>query len=110
MVAPLDVRQAQMPHLPQSAPSEVSLFCQNHDNRLRECISNILAVEVPDGVASEVVVVAFPEGGLGLRSAARLAAVACWASWADCLSHVSARAPHVCAQLLEELEGRLVRA
>ena len=32
-------------------PSEVSQFCQNHDNRLRECLSNILAVE-----ASEVVV------------------------------------------------------
>ena len=50
-------------------PSEVSQFCQDHNNRLRECLSNILAVEDPDGVASEVVQLPFREGGLGLRSA-----------------------------------------
>ena len=57
-------------------PSEVSQFCQDHDNRLRECLSNILAVVVPDGVASEVVQLPFWEGALGLRSAARLAPAA----------------------------------
>ena len=73
-------------------PSEVSQFCQNHDNRLRECLPNILAVEVPDGVASEVVQLPFREGRQGLRSAARLAPAACWPSWADCLSQVYAGA------------------
>ena len=91
-------------------PSEVTQFCEDHDNRLRECLSHILSVEVPDGVASEVVQLPFREGGLGLRSAARLAPAAYWASWADCLSQVYARAPHVCAQLLEELEGPPSRA
>ena len=57
-------------------PSEVSQFCQDHDNRLRECLSKIIAVEVPDGVASEVVQLPFWEGGLGLRSAARFAPAA----------------------------------
>ena len=75
-----------------------------------ECLSNILAVEVPDGVASEVVQLPFRKGGLGLRSASRLAPAAYWASWADCLSQVNARAPHVCAQLVEELERPLSRA
>ena len=42
--------------------------------------------------------------------AARLEPAAYWASWADCLSQVYARAPHVCAQLLEELEGPPSRA
>ena len=32
-------------------PSEVTQFCEDHDNRLRECLSHILSVEVPDGVA-----------------------------------------------------------
>ena len=32
-----------------------------------------------------------------------LAPAACWASWADCLSQVNARALQVCAQLVEEL-------
>ena len=82
-------------------PSEVSQLCQDHDNRLWECLVNILAVEVPDDVASEVVQLPCREGGLGLRSAARLAPAACWASLADCLSQVYARAPHV---LLEEQE------
>ena len=36
------------------SPSEVSQFGQNNDNRLRTCLSNILAVEVSDGVAAEV--------------------------------------------------------
>ena len=66
-------------------PSEVTQFCEDHDNRLRSA-SHILSVEVPDGVASEVVQLPFREGGLGLRSAARLAPAAYWASWADCLS------------------------
>ena len=61
-------------------------------------------------MASEVVQLPFREGGLGLRSAARLAPAACWASWVDCLSQVCARTPHVCAQLLEELEGPPSRA
>ena len=48
--------------------------------------------------------------GLGLRSATRLAPAANWASWADCLSQVHARAPQVCTQLLQELEGPPSRA
>ena len=49
-------------------------------------------------------------GRLGVRSAARLASVAYWASWANCLSQVHARAPKVCKQLLKELEGPPSRA
>ena len=107
MVAPLPKAHHILRNLP---PSEVSQFWQDDDNRLRECLSNILAVEVPDGVASKVVQLPFREGRLGLRSAARLAPAAHWASWADCLSQVYARTQHLCAQLMEELEGPPSRA
>ena len=79
------------------------------DNHLRACLADIIAM-VPDGVTTEVVQLPFREGGLGLRSAVRLAPAAYWASWADCLSQVRARAPQVCTQLLQEVEGPLSRA
>ena len=91
-------------------PSDVSQFAQNHDNCLRACLADILAVPVPDGVVAEVVQLPFREGGLGLRSATRLAPAAYWASGADCLSQVHARAPRVSTQLLQELEGPPSRA
>ena len=91
-------------------PSEVSDFSQNPDNHLRACLADIIAMPVPDGVTTEVVQLPFREGGLGLRSAARLAPAAYWASWADCLSQVHARAPEVRTQLLRELEGPPSRA
>ena len=61
-------------------PSEVSNFSQNHDNHLRACLADIIAMPVPDGVTTEVVQLPFREGGLGLRIAARLAPAAYWAS------------------------------
>ena len=91
-------------------PSEASEFGQHHDNHLRACLADIIAMAVPDGVTTEVVQLPFREGGLGLRSAVRLAPAAYWASWADCLSQVRARAPQVCTQLLQELEGPPSRA
>ena len=75
-------------------PSEASKFGQHHDNHLRACLADIIAMAVPDGVTTEVVQLPFREGGLGLRSAVRLAPAAYWASWADCLSQVRARALH----------------
>ena len=91
-------------------PSEVSQFAQNHDTSLRACLAEILAVPVPTGVVAEVAHLPFREGGLGLRSAMRLSPAAYWASWADCLSQVHARAPQVCTQFLQELEGPPSRA
>ena len=43
--------------------------------------------------------------GLGLRSAARMSPVACWASWADALPMLQARLPQVTANIV----GGLVR-
>ena len=91
-------------------PSKVSQFAQNHDTSLRACLAEILAVPVPTGVVAEVTHLPFCEGGLGLRSAMRLSPAAYWASWADCLSQVHARAPQVCTQFLQELEGPPSRA
>ena len=44
-------------------------------------------------------------GGLGLRRAARTSKPAYWASWADCLSMIQRRHPHVAAALVTELES-----
>ena len=80
-VAPLDVCWTQGEHfLRYLPPSEVSNFSQNHDNHLRSCLADIIAMPVPDGVTNEVVQLPFREGRLGLWSAARLAPAAYWAS------------------------------
>ena len=60
-------------------PSDVSPFGQNHDDRLRARLADILAVLVPDGVVAEMVQLLFHEGGLGLRSASGSAPAAQWA-------------------------------
>ena len=91
-------------------PSDVSQFAQNYDNYLRACLADILAVPVPDGVVAEVVQLPFLERRLGLRGATRLAPAVYWASWADCLSQVHARAPRVSTHLLQELEGPAIQS
>ena len=88
----------------------MSDFSKNRDNHLRACLADIIAMPVPDGVTTEVVQLPFREGGLGLRSAARLAPAACWACWADFFSQAHTRAPEVCTQLLRESEGSPPRA
>ena len=40
-------------------PSEVSEFGQHHDNHLRACLADIIAMAVPDGVTTEVVQLPF---------------------------------------------------
>ena len=44
-------------------------------------------------------------GGLGLRSAARTAPAAYWASWADALAMIHGRAPSVAADAVTALDG-----
>ena len=44
-------------------------------------------------------------GGVGLRSASRISASACWASWADCLPMVFARHRGVALAIVAQLEG-----
>ena len=45
------------------------------------------------------------EGGLGLRSAVRVAPAAYWASWADCLAMVRARHPRLANLVVDALGG-----
>ena len=44
-------------------------------------------------------------GGLGLRSAERLAPVAFWASWADALAMISARNPEIASEVVRRLDA-----
>ena len=45
--------------------------------------------------------------GVGLRSATRCAAAACWASWADALAMISQRNPGVANLVAQTMEGEL---
>lgn len=83
-------------------PAEVETFAQAHDRGLMECLARILDSEVPPE-AEEIAQLPFREGGLGLRCARRMAPGAYWASWADCISQINARAPIICNRLLADL-------
>ena len=69
-------RKGQITHSAICSPSEVSQFGESHDNQLRSCFADILAVLVPHGAHAKVVQLPFQDGGLGLRSALRLAPAA----------------------------------
>ena len=83
-------------------PAEAEAFAMAHDHELTECLARILHSEVP-AAEQEIAQLPFRHGGLGLRSARRMAPAAYWASWADCLSQIHARAPAVCDRLLADL-------
>ena len=84
-------------------PSQTEAFAQLHDQRLRECLSQIAATDLEGRVAREITQLPFRHGGLSLRSAVRGAPAAYWASWADSLSQIQARNVFVCDTLMTEL-------
>ena len=85
--------------LPPSASAE---YAQTHDVKLIQCFSNVLSKRLHP-LAEDIARLPFREGGLSLRSAARSAVGAYWASWADCISQIEARAPRACDLLLADL-------
>ena len=70
---------------PQPTPSQSSEYAEGHDANMMRCLSQLLDLTELPGDAKVIAQLPFREGGLGLRSAARMAPGAYWASWADCL-------------------------
>ena len=81
-------------------PDAAREFCRRHDAAVWRCFCTFTQIEewqprdVRDTASMPLVL-----GGLGLRSASRTSKPAYWASWADCLSMVQRRHPHVAAVL-----------
>ena len=84
----------------------VQEFCRRHDAAVWRCFCTFTQIEESQprdvrATASMPLVL----GGFGLRSASRTSKPAYWAIWADCLSMVQRRHPHVAAALVTELQG-----
>ena len=88
-------------------PQDVEPFARAHDSDMRQCLSQILQVNLAevDQATQGTVTVPLSSGGLGVRSAVRTSKAAYWASWADCLAMINERHPQVADFLVEELEG-----
>ena len=97
-------------HLLRTLPPSQSLeYAVRHDEGMMQAMDNLL-----DGltggadekeVAHEVASLPMRLGGLGLRSARRMAAGAYWSSWADALAMIHQRLPRVANRITDRLEG-----
>ena len=88
-------------------PEQVQQFAQMHDQRLWQCLCQLLGIapDLCDDVARSSTTLPLVLGGLGLRSASRTRMAGFWASWADCLPMINARHPEVAARIIAQLEG-----
>ena len=78
--------------------SQSACYAGRHDIGMMEAMEEILGGLPGDEVqkgAKEIATMPMRLGGLGLRSAARMAPAAFWASWADALPTISNRLPEV---------------
>ena len=87
-------------------PSQSEEYAQAHDAGMLRVMDTLLAlsgnpqeVEVAHNIAS----LPMRLGGLGLRSAQRMAPAAYWASWADALHMIDQRLPVVAANVAHKL-------
>ena len=88
-------------------PSESAWYARHHDAGMMEAMEEILGGlpgdEVQKGRAKEIATMPMRLGGLGLRSAARMAPAEFWAFWADALPMISKRLPEVTNKVTVEL-------
>ena len=86
-------------------PSTSREYAEEHDERLWPAAVHILGAQQVDleAMAEGRLVARLPArlGGLGLRSAVRVAPAAYWASWADTLPMIVKRSPHQAQKILE---------
>ena len=97
-------------HLLRTMPhSRSSTYAQAHDAGMQQAMQSLLG-ELPgsaqeEQVACQLASLPMRMGGLGLRSAARLAAPAFWASWADALPMFQERLPELAAQIVLDMSA-----
>ena len=78
-------------------PSHAVAFAQGHDEGMQRAMASLLEGMPGDAhqqaVAQDIASLPMRMGGLGIRSASRLALAAFWASWADALPMLEKRLP-----------------
>ena len=86
-------------------PTQSSAYAKSHDDALWECFCAILGAQehADDMVARMLSTLPASEGGIGLRSAQRIAQAAYWASWVDALPVLAAKAPGLAARIVADL-------
>ena len=89
-------------------PGATQAFAREHDNAVRACVAALLSQStqhlLPEP-SQRLAHLPLRFGGLGLRSAVDAAPYAYWASWADCLPSIRARAPLAADRLVQALES-----
>ena len=81
-------------------------FCRRHNAAVWRCFWTFTQIkESKPRDVRDTAIMPLVLGCLGPRNATRTSKPAYWASWADCLSMVQRRHPHVAAALVTELEG-----
>ena len=91
--------------LPTASTHEYAI---RHDAAVLRCLDSLLFADAAEGLPGQVaarVQLALRHGGLGLRSAARHAPAAFWASWADTLPALLKRDRPFALRLAEGLEA-----
>ena len=91
-------------------PGATEAFAREHDAAVCTCLGTLLSQDslppqpLPQP-SQRLAQLPLRYGGLGLRSAADAAPAAYWASWADCLPTIRARAPLAAARLVRVLQS-----
>ena len=81
-------------------------YCHAHDEGMWDTARTLLdgVPEANEAESQQLSTLPMRMGGLGLRSAARCAQAAYWASWADALHMISQRTPDVAHDVLRRLK------
>ena len=88
-------------------PSQSAVYSRAHDAGIWHTARELLG-DIPsdrEAEAQQLSTLPMRMGGLGLRSAERLAPAAFWASWADALAMISARSPEIASEVVRRLDA-----
>ena len=91
------------------APSQSRQHAEGHDEGMWKAAERVMGrwpgTAEQQAVARQIATLPMRLGGLGLRSARRMAPAAFWASWADAMPMLSERLPSLTDQIIEHLEN-----
>ena len=90
-------------------PSSSAQYAEGHDVGMQQAMELLMEGMPGDArqqeVATQIASLPMRMGGLGIRSASRMAPAAFWASWADALPTLQERLPSISDQIADVLEG-----
>ena len=90
-------------------PSLAREYAAGHDQGMEQVMTTLLEGLTGDAqqqdVARRLATLPMRMGGLGLRSARRMAPAAYWASWADAMAMIDGRLPQIADRITAALEG-----